>query len=43
VFDPGPQARRVSFAAVLAQRQGRWEIAELLPAPELNTPEEVSQ
>lgn len=43
VLDPGPDARRVSFAAVLAERQGRWEITELLPAPELNAPEEVSQ
>jgi hypothetical protein len=41
VLDPGPDARRVSFAAVLAEREGRWEITELLPAPELNAPKEV--
>lgn len=40
VLDPGPQARRVSFAAVLTEREGRWEITELLPAPELATAEE---
>ena len=41
VLDPGPQARRVAFAAVMAERAGRWEITELLPAPELSEPEEV--
>ncbi|MGH9212645.1 MAG: hypothetical protein ACRD2C_18545, partial [Acidimicrobiales bacterium] len=35
LLDPGPQARRVSFAAVLAERAGRWEITELQPAPAL--------
>lgn len=42
VLDPGPDAQRVSFAAVLVEREGRWEITELLPAPELNE-QEVSQ
>jgi hypothetical protein len=44
VLDPGPQARRVSFAAVMTEREGRWEITELLPAPELNARDvEVAQ
>jgi len=41
VLDPDPQARRVTFAAVLAERAGRWEITELLPAPALADDGEV--
>jgi hypothetical protein len=43
VLDPGSQARRVSFAAVLAERAGRWEITELQPAPALAHSQEVAQ
>jgi hypothetical protein len=35
VLDPGPSARLVTTAVVLARRDGRWEIAEVLPAPPL--------
>jgi hypothetical protein len=43
VLDLGSEARRVSFAAVLVEREGRWEITELLAAPELSASGEVSQ
>lgn len=43
VLDPGPHARRVSFAAALERRAGRWEITELLPAPPLASDLEVAQ
>lgn len=32
-LDPGASERRVAFALSLARRDGRWEVAELLPAP----------
>lgn len=35
VLDPGPSARRVTFALSMSRRDGRWEIAELQPAPSL--------
>lgn len=35
VLDPGPTARLVGLAVDLARRDGRWEVAELLPAPPL--------
>lgn len=39
VLDPGASERRVSFAVVLGRRDGRWEVAELLPAPPLSDEE----
>lgn len=34
-FDSGNQARRATYGLTLAQRDGRWEVAALLPAPPL--------
>lgn len=36
---PGASERRVTFALVLARRDGRWEVAELLSAPPLSDEE----
>lgn len=33
VLDSGARARRATYGLTLAQRDGRWEVAELLPAP----------
>lgn len=33
VLDSGSRARRATYGLTLAQRDGRWEVAELLPAP----------
>lgn len=40
-LDRGASERPVTFALALAQRDGRWEVAELLPAPPLS--EEVDR
>lgn len=43
LLDPDRSARRVAFSLVLARRAGRWEVAELLPAPPLKTDQEVDR
>jgi hypothetical protein len=32
-LDTGPNARIATYSAAMTRRDGRWEIAELLPAP----------
>lgn len=39
-LDPGASEQRVTFALALSERDGRWEVTELLAAPPLN--EEVN-
>lgn len=40
VLDPGVSERRVTFSLLLVRRDGRWEVAEVLPAPPLADQEE---
>jgi hypothetical protein len=40
--DSAGRAQLLEYALVVGQRDGRWEVSEMLPAPTLATPQEGS-